>query len=314
MRPHTIILSLILLPHLLFARQQNEHRENRFVQHQNWYDETLYDSWRQTFSIDEVLFEIKTDHQKLIIFKNSEYGNVLALDGIIQTTERDEFAYHEMMVHVPILSHGNAQKVLIIGGGDGGILREVLRHPGVKEAVMVEIDQSVIDMCREFFPGHSAGAFDDPRARIVIADGYDFVSQTDEKFDVIISDSTDPIGAAEKLFTTSFYEYCSRILTEKGIFVCQNGVPFMQPKELSTTYKNLTPHFADVGFYTTVVPTYAGGIMTLGWATNSPEYRRISVELLQNRLLTVAGKMRYYTPEVHKASFALPRFIMDSIQ
>jgi spermidine synthase len=169
-----------------------------------WIGETLYPFYQQRFSATEVLFEEKTEHQDLVIFENDFFGRVMLLDGVTQTTDRDEFVYHEMISHVPIFAHGNAQKVLIIGGGDGGVLREVLRHKDV-ECTMVEIDASVVEMSKKYFPQHSDGAFEDPRCNLVIADGLKFVKETQDRFDVIIVDSTDPIGPGEVLFTSEFY-------------------------------------------------------------------------------------------------------------
>ena len=197
-----------------------------------WFQETLHGSIRQTLKVQEVLHREKTEHQDLIIFRNPTFGRIMALDGIVQTTEGDEFIYHEMLAHVPILAQkaakGAVGKVLIVGGGDGGCIREVLRHRDVPECVMVEIDASVIDMSRKHLPNHHAGAFDDPRARIVIADGARFVQETAERFDVVIIDSTDPVGPGKVLFTREFYAGCKRCLTPGGVLVTQNGVPFLQ--------------------------------------------------------------------------------------
>ena len=169
------------------------------------FTETLSDACGQTFRIDKVYFENKTEHQHLMIFHNAALGRVMVLDGVVQTTEKDEFVYHEMMAHVPLLAHGKAKQVLIVGGGDGGMLREVLKHRSVEQVTMVEIDSAVIEMAKEYLPNHSQGAFDDARANIVIADGMDFVRDTGQRFDVIISDSTDPIGPGEILFSDDFY-------------------------------------------------------------------------------------------------------------
>lgn len=146
----------------------------------------------------------------LIIFENAAFGRVMALDGVVQTTERDEFIYHEMMTHVPLLAHGHAKHVLIIGGGDGAMLREVTRHKNVESITMVEIDAGVVSFCRQYLPNHNAGSYDDPRFKLVIDDGVNFVNQTSQTFDVIISDCTDPIGPGESLFTSAFYEGCKR--------------------------------------------------------------------------------------------------------
>ena len=278
------------------------------------YSETLHKGYGQAFDVEEVLFEQQTDSWHLIIFRNSVYGTVMALDGIIQTTERDEFVYHEMLTHVPLIAHGNAKRVLIIGGGDGGILREVCRHASVEHVTQVEIDQAVIDMCKEYLPNHSAGAFDDPRARIVIADGVEFVNQTEEKFDVIISDCTDPVGPGEVLFSSRFYAGCKNLLNEGGVFVAQNGVPFLQQDEVITTRRRLSPYFADQSFYTAAVPTYIGGVMTLAWGCDDHAVRQHDLATLQRRYAESGIKTRYYNPEMHYGSFCLPQYLVDALE
>lgn len=276
----------------------------------SWFDETLINGYHQRLEITRVLFEQKTGHQNLILFENPYLGRVLALDGIVQVTERDEFIYHEMLVHVPLLAHGAAKKVLIIGGGDGGSIREVLRHP-VETVTLVELDLTVIDLCREHMPGLSDGAFDDPRTDLVIGDGVAFVAGADRKFDVIIVDSTDPIGPGEVLFTERFYRDCKGCLGHGGVLVAQNGVPFFQADEVRTTWRRLAPLFSDVGFYTVPVPTYVGGLMTLAWATDDGGLRRVPVDELAQRVSALEFEARYYTPEIHTAAFSLPGYISD---
>lgn len=273
------------------------------------FTETLSSGYGQSFSVEDVLYEVQTDFQHLIIFRNSVFGTVMALDGVVQTTERDEFIYHEMMVHVPLIAHAQVKRVLIIGGGDGGILREVVKHSGVEEITQVEIDAQVIDMCKTYLPHHSNGAFDDPRVSIVIQDGVEFVSKTQQTFDVIISDCTDPIGPGEVLFTSDFYAGCKRILSADGIFVAQNGVPFMQPQELKDTQVRLGAYFNEQTFYTLTVPTYAGGVMALAWASDCLQHRCVSAEHINAYLAQHAIHTRYYTAEVHQAAFALPGYI-----
>ncbi len=275
--------------------------------------EALHKGYGQSFEVDEVLFEINTDHQHLVIFNNSQFGRIMALDGVIQTTERDEFVYHEMMAHVPMFAHGNAKKVLIIGGGDGGMLREVLRHPDVEQVTQVEIDQAVVDMCTKYLPNHSAGAYEHEKTKVVIADGVDYVNETEEKYDVIISDCTDPIGPGEVLFSSRFYEGCKNCLTPGGVFVAQNGVSFMQIDEVSTTAQRLKPYFADQSFYSAAVPTYVGGIMTFAWATDNQALRGLDASTLRERFDKAGFKTRFYTPELHQASFALPQYVIDAI-
>ena len=273
------------------------------------YSETLYKDYRQVFDVTDVLYEDKTDHQHLVIFENPRFGRVLALDGVIQVTERDEFIYHEMLAHVPIVAHGKAKNVLIIGGGDGGTLREALRHPSVESAVMVEIDRTVVDLCTEHMPGVSAGAFDDARTELIIADGLKYVAETDRRFDVIMVDSTDPIGPGEVLFTETFYADCKRSLTDGGVLVTQNGVPFFQGDEVRNSHARLKPSFEDVGFYVAPVPTYIGGFMTLGWATDDASLRTLDADALGQRFNASGIETRYYTPAVHAGAFALPGYI-----
>jgi spermidine synthase len=237
----------------------------------------------------------------------------MALDGIIQTTEKDEFIYHEMLTHVPLFAHPNPKSVLIIGGGDGGILREVLKHKQLEQIVQVEIDGTVIDFCKEYLPNHSAGAYDNRRAEIVIDDGINFVCSTERRFDVVISDCTDPIGPGEVLFSSKFYEGVKRCLNPGGIFVAQNGVAFMQPSEITTSVQRLSPYFGDVSFYTAAVPTYVGGAMTFAWASDDAAQRTVDAATLAERLKASGMRMRYYNAAIHRASFALPQYLIDAI-
>lgn len=275
--------------------------------------ETLYEAWDQRLQIDELLYDSETEHQRLIIFRNATFGRVMALDGIVQTTEADEFIYHEMLAHVPILSHGAARRVLIIGGGDGGMLREVCKHTSVEAITQVEIDRGVVEMCRQYLPNHSAGAYEDERLDLVIADGLEFARTTDQRFDVIISDCTDPIGPGEALFTADFYSACRRCLNPGGVLVTQNGVVFIQMDEVVATARHLNEIYADWHFYSAAVPTYVGGIMAFGWASDDLALRRQPLETLARRFETAAIETRYYTPEIHRAAFALPQYMLTAI-
>ncbi len=272
--------------------------------------ETLYDGYAQSFTVTEQLFEVKTEHQHLEIVETPFMGRVMLLDGVVQTTEKDEFIYHEMMVHVPLFAHPDPKRVLIIGGGDGGIVREVMRHKNVEHVTQVEIDASVVEMCKEYFPRHSQGAFDDVRLNLVIADGREFVANCKEKFDVIIADSTDPIGPGEVLFTSDFYaDEKNNCLAQGGIMVAQNGVPFMQGEEISNTYTRLSRLYNDTSFYVMPVPTYVGGFMTLAWASDDASLRRQTAEQIEQRLAASAIETRYYNADVHVAAFALPNYV-----
>lgn len=277
------------------------------------YQETLYDGYGQRFSVDRMLHEVRTEHQHLVIFENARMGRVMALDGVIQTTEADEFIYHEMLTHVPILAHGAAKRVLIIGGGDGGMLREVSKHASVEHITMVEIDGTVVDMCKEFLPNHSQGAFDDARLNLVIDDGMRFVATTTEKFDVIISDSTDPIGPGEVLFSENFYQACHRCLNEGGVLVTQNGTPFMQLDTVRNTAGRMNGLFADWHFYQAAVPTYIGGSMTFAWGSTNPTLRHVDAATLAQRFAASGVQTRYYNPAIHQGAFALPQYVLQAI-
>ena len=284
----------------------------------NWFDEQLFgelihSGYTQRFEITRVIHRATTDFQELLIFETPRFGRVLILDGIVQTTEADEFAYHEMMVHVPIFAHGGVGRVLIIGGGDGGCLREVLRHNSVERVTMVEIDLGVIESCRAHLPSLSAGAFDDPRLDLRIGDGCAHIRDTEEKYDLIVVDSTDPIGPGEALFTQAFFSDCQKSLTSAGVVVNQTGVPFMQARELTATVSRLRQVFADAAVYLVTVPTYVGGHMALAWGCEDPAVRQTGSAQLGERFSGSGLETRYYTPAVHEAAFALPPFISAAI-
>lgn len=273
-----------------------------------WMKETLYDTHAQTLRMDEVLYDSDTDHQRLVVFENGRFGRVLTLDGVVQTTEGDNAIYHEMLTHVPVLAHGHAKDVLIIGGGDGGMAREVLKHSTVERVTMVEIDAGVIDFSKTYLPQLSQGAFDDSRLELVIADGAAFVKETEKRFDVIIVDSTDPVGPGEVLFTDTFYGHAKRCLKPGGILVTQNGVPFMQGDELTNTMRAFKALFANWTCYTATIPTYAFGPMALGWGTDG-DAGNVDLQTLQQRFEESGLDPFYYTPEVHMGAFALPGYI-----
>src|SRR6516162_3101012 len=199
----------------------------------SWINETLYAEWGQRFRVQRELARVNSDFQDIAIFESVSHGRVMVLDGVIQITEADEFVYQEMLAHVPLIAHGAARSVLIIGAGDGGVLRRVLQHRGVQREVMVEIDGEVIRLAKQFLPKIGGDAWNDPRAQVIVGDGIDYVKRaSDASFDAIIVDSTDPIGVGEVLFTDEFYANCARILTARGVVVNQCGVPFMQAAEL----------------------------------------------------------------------------------
>ena len=278
-----------------------------------WFDERLYLKsglgYAQRFQVQRIVARARSPFQEIVIFENPAYGRVLALDGVIQTTETDEFVYHEMLTHVPILAHGRVKDVLVIGGGDGGILREVLRHRSVKRATMVEIDGLVVDLCRQHLPSLSDGAFDDPRAEVLIDDGIKYVTNTDRRFDVIIVDSTDPSGPGEVLFGPKFYKACRKRLKPGGIVVTQNGVPFLQGHEVRSTSARLKPWFKDFSFFVAACPSYVGGFMALAWASDDKTLRSLPLATIEKRFKRSRLKTRYYAPAIHVGAFHLPPYI-----
>lgn len=281
------------------------------MSHVEWYREKLHQSYCQGFQVDKVLYEQRTEHQELIIFENTLFGRVMALDGIIQTTEKDEFIYHEMFAHMPLFAHPNPKRVLIVGGGDGGLLREVAKHQSIEHITMVEIDASVVEMAKTYLPKHSDGAFDDPRLTLVIADGLAYVQQCDEQFDVILSDSTDPVGPGAQLFTEAFYAGAQRCLKEDGFLVTQNGVSFMQLREIALTHQRLAPLFECHGFYAAAVPTYVGGNMHYAWASPSLHLPTIDETVIAERFAASELATRYYHPGLHRAACCLPQYVQD---
>lgn len=270
--------------------------------------EVLYQAIQARYENAKTLFHEKNDLQDLILFENPILGRILMLDGVTQVTEADEFVYHEMMTHVPIFAHDNPQNILIIGGGDGGIAREVLRHNHIQSVTMIEIDKAVVDFSKKFMPKISQTAFDDPRFTLKIADGAAFVKDTDQKFDIIIVDSTDPEGPGEVLFTKEFYQNCHNILNQDGILVTQNGVPFMQSDELKQSVTYFREIFNHGTCYRATIPTYAFGEMAMGWASDK-DYSELELSIIKSRYNKQALDMNYYTPSVHKAAFALPAYI-----
>lgn len=282
---------------------------------EKWFQEdALYGFYKQTIKKDKEILLYDTKYQKLEIFDNSFFGKVLTLDDIVQTTEKDEFFYHEMFVHVPLFSHPNPKQVLIVGGGDGGILRETLTHKTVDRSLMIEIDEEVSKQCAEHMPKLSNGAFDNKRADVRFIDGVKFVEETQDKFDVIIVDSTDPVGAATPLFGEKFYHNCKKILNKDGIICTQSGVPFYQAEEMQSVYKNLSNVFKYVTFFVVPVPTYIGGFMTLSFASDSINPNELSFEEIQQKFeQSGLNHFKYYNVDIHKSAFSLPQYIKNKL-
>ena len=274
---------------------------------ETWFKEQVTEEIGHALRVDRVLFEGEIDHQHLIVFENERFGRLFALNGFIQLSTADEFVYHEMVTHVPIFEHGSAKRVLVIGGGDGGVIREALRHDSVDEVTLVEIERDVVEFSKQWFPGVSNGAFEHPKLKLEIADGAAFVKDASRAYDVIIVDSTDPVGPGEVLFTEEFYRDCHARLKEGGIMTSQCGLPFLQPEELKKAHDNQAAAFGSTQFYAVAVPAYSGGIMTLGFARKGGVAPAAGE--LAERGQASGLDFRYWTPEVHRAAFALPAYV-----
>ncbi|MDJ0389615.1 polyamine aminopropyltransferase [Roseomonas sp. E05] len=278
----------------------------------SWVNETLYPEWGQRFLVKRELARVQSDFQDIMVFESYTHGRVMLLDGVVQITEKDEFVYQEMLTHVPLLAHGEAKRVLIIGAGDGGVLKRVLQHRNVEKAVMVEIDGEVIRLAKEYMPGIAGDAWSDPRAEVLVADGIDYVRKAEAgSFDVVIVDSTDPIGVGEVLFTDEFYANAARLLSDRGLIVNQCGVPAMQAEELAETSLRRGKVFPDIWAYVAAVPTYVGGFMTLGWAAKDATLRQVDTATIRARAEAagILGQTEYWTPAIHTGAFNLPPYI-----
>ena len=281
-----------------------------------WIPETLFDElgFRMSYRVERVLHETRTEHQHLVLFEHKFFGKMLMLDGAAQVTTKDEFIYHEMMTHVPIFAHGKAREVLIVGGGDCGIAEEVLKHGSVERLTQVEIDASVVEFSKEHFPEFTGPVLGNQRFDLVIEDGMRYVAKTERRFDVIIVDSTDPQGPGKVLFSQRFYSACKRCMNPGGILVTQNGVPILQSQELRQGMKKLRGLFADASCYIAAIPTYVGGHMAMGWASDNARLREISPATIAARYRKAGSfRTKYWTPQVHRAAFALPRFIAEIV-
>lgn len=279
--------------------------------HENLHGETVY----QGFEVRDVLLNTRSDHQRIKVLETTAYGRVLVLDDIVQTTELDEFMYHEMLVHVPMFTHHKPRRVLIIGGGDGGSLREVLKHP-VSHVDMVDIDKQVIEACVELMPGlNNLGTiYQDQRVSLHIADAFDFVKACDEHYDVIICDTTDPVGVGEVLFTSEFYHALTLRLAAGAVMSLQNGIPFLQPDEARRSISKLRAFGLGARCYLTHVPSYYGGPMSLVLASNEGTLLTQQLNKTQSRFTVSQVDCRHYNPEVHVASFALPSWIYSRVE
>lgn len=264
-----------------------------------------------TFGVEEVLHSRQTDFQRIEVVRTDAFGRLLLLDGLVMLTERDEFVYHEMIAHPALVLLPAPRRVLVVGGGDGGTVREVLRHPGIEHVDLVEIDAAVVEVARAYFPQVSR-ALDDARLHLHAADGAAFVeAAADGAYDLVLVDSTDPVGMAESLFGAAFYRHGARILAAPGVLVAQTESPF-DPAFRTTLRKArglLARLFPQVHMYLASIPTYPMGTWSFTMATTGPHPTAdFDAGQAAERLAPFADALRYYTPRVHEAAFALPAF------
>lgn len=253
------------------------------------------------FKLKRLLYRDKSDYQKIEVIENEYFGRVLLLDDLVQTSERDEFFYHEMLVHPAFVSHPSPQNILVIGGGDGGALKEILRCP-IKYACLVEIDQQVIDVSKEYFPW-LLPSLEDDRTELVIADGIEFIEKTNKKFDIVFVDSSDPAGPSASLHERDFYEKLKVCLNPEGIVVSQAGSPFYHLESIKKKDAFLKKLFKNVCFYTSPVPTYPGGSWCFVFL--SDEIQPLKIKRDPPR------RLKYFNLDIHQAAFSLPNFLKD---
>ena len=263
-----------------------------------WYSENHTENMRLSFRIKEEIAHVKSRYQDIHLFETYDYGKLLVIDGTVQTTERDEFIYHEMIVHPPMLTHTNPKKILIIGGGDGGAAREALKH-NPNEIHIVEIDEEVVNLSRKYLTEISS-SYNDSRVHLHIEDGIKFVNKG-EKYDVIIIDSTDPVGPAAGLFEEKFYLSIKDSLNPGGIIAQQCGTPFYYPEELRGVFSKLSRIFKHVRAYLVYIPTYPSGMWSFVMASDDEIKRRRKLNF----------KTKYYNDDLYYSSMVLPNFVKE---
>jgi len=267
-----------------------------------------------TVGLKKLLFSVQSDYQLVEVYETDTWGNLMTIDGMVMLSEKDEFVYHEMLSHVGMFTHPDPERILIIGGGDGGTAREVMKHESVKQVDMVEIDKTVVDASKRFLPG--VGDFENPKLNVLFEDGIAFVKNIRELYDVIVIDGSDPVGPAEGLFEKEFYQYCYEALTEDGVLITQTESPWVQSyyPSIKKVHQALKDLFLTSGMYICYIPLYPAGMWSMMCAAKSggpleaPAIRRSETGIAQIK------DLKYYNPEVHRAAFALPNFVKNIIK
>ncbi|HZJ90613.1 MAG TPA: polyamine aminopropyltransferase [Oscillospiraceae bacterium] len=274
-----------------------------------WFEEHNTDDAYFALRVKKQLFSQKSDFQQIDIYDTYEFGLILVMDGAIMLTEKDEFIYHEMIVHVAMAVHPDVKKVLLIGGGDGGALRELCSYPGIEQIEMVEIDPLVVDVAKEYLP-EVASAFSDPRLNLIFADGLRYVRHLKRSYDLMIIDSTDPFGPGESLFTREFYGNCSKGLREGGILINQHESPYYKndAQEAHSIFKKTNQIFSTAKVYQAHIPTYPSGHWLFGFMSDSLDP---IADHDPNRWESLNIKTRYYNSDLHKGAFSLPTYVKE---
>lgn len=277
-----------------------------------WYSEMHTNNVKLSIKVNKQLYSAQTEFQRIDVFESMEFGRFLTLDGFMMFTEKDEFIYHEMITHVPMAVCPKAKSILVIGAGDGGVVRELTKYASIECIDMVEIDAEVVRVCKEFFPT-VACCFDDPRLTIYYEDGLKFIRDCEEKYDIIIVDSTDPFGNGEGLFTKEFYSNCAKALTESGIMVNQHESPFYQGDAIAMqkAHKRIAECFAVSRVYQAHIPTYPSGHWLFGFASKGLHPVR---DLQISKWKELGIKTRYYNTNLHKGAFALPNYVEELLK
>jgi spermidine synthase len=272
-----------------------------------WFQETHTEGYEVKWKIRDVLHSEKSKYQDLAIIDTIEWGKALVLDGALQVSEKDEFIYHEMIVHVAMHSHPNPENVLIIGGGDGGTLREVVKHNCLKSVDMVEIDDRVIEVSKQYLPSISS-AYNDPRLRLYVEDGIKFVENSKEQYDIVIVDSSDPIGPAIQLFSQAFYRDVFAALDDDGLLTVQSESPLFYQDTFKSVYNNINAVFPAAYVYTAAIPTYVSGLWSFSMGSKDCDPRQI----VSDR--EIINGLKYYNEAIHEAAFSLPPFIKEMLK
>ncbi|MDD3470838.1 MAG: polyamine aminopropyltransferase [Thermoguttaceae bacterium] len=276
-----------------------------------WFTEKHSETVEFSIRVDRVLHTAQSEFQRIDVFESEEFGRFLTLDGVMMLTEKDEFIYHEMIVHVPMAVHPSVRRVLLIGAGDGGAVRELVKYSQIEQIDMVEIDQQVVEVCRQYLP-QTACCLDDPRLAIHYADGLKFVRSQTDRYDLIIVDSTDPFGPGEGLFTREFYGNCERALRADGVMVNQHESPFYAKDRVAMcrAHKRIAESFPICAVYQAHIPTYPSGHWLFGFA--SLRYHPVH-DLRADEWNALGLKTRYYNTRLHQGAFALPTYVQEEL-